>query len=133
MTYLLDTNVCIDYLNGRAVVIRQRMESLLPSEVVLCSVVKAELFYGAMKSANPPLTLARQEPFISQFLSLPFDDAAAEVYGRLRVFLVKQGLSIGPYDLLIAAIALANNVTLVTHNASEFERVPGLQMEDWQT
>ena len=132
MTYLLDTNVCINYLNGRAGIVRQRMESLLPSEVVLCSVVKAELFYGAMKSANPPLTLARQEPFISQFLSLPFDDAAAEEYGRLRAFLAKQGLPIGPNDLLIAATALANNVTLVTHNISEFERVPGLQIEDWQ-
>ena len=85
-----------------------------------------------MKSANPPLTLARQEPFISQFLSLPFDDAAAEEYGRLRAFLAKQGLPIGPNDLLIAATALANNVTLVTHNISEFERVPGLQIEDWQ-
>lgn len=132
MTYLLDTNVCIDYLNGRVIRVREHMESLLPSEVVLCSVVKAELFYGAMKSANPPLTLVRQEPFISQFLSLPFDDAAAEKYGRLRAFLSKQGKPIGPNDLLIAAIALANNVTLVTHNTSEFGRVPGLQIEDWQ-
>lgn len=132
MTYLLDTNVCIDYLNGRVIRVREHMESLLPSEVVLCSVVKAELFYGAMKSANPSLTLARQEPFISQFFSLPFDDAAAEKYGRLRVFLSKQGKPIGPNDLLIAAIALANNVTLVTHNTSEFGRVPGLQIKDWQ-
>ena len=132
MTYLIDTNVCIDYLNGRSIRVRQRMEALSPSEVVLCSVVKAELFYGAMKSANPPLTLAWQEPFITQFLSLPFDDAAAEQYGRLRAFLAKQGLSICPNDLLIAATALANKVTLVTHNISEFERVPGLKMQDWQ-
>ena len=132
MTYLLDTNVCIDYLNGRVIRVREHMESLSPSEVVLCSIVKAELFYGAMKSVNPSLTLARQEPFISQFLSLPFDDTAAEQYGRLRAFLAKQGLSIGPNDLLIAAIALANNVILVTHNTNEFEHVPGLQIQDWQ-
>ena len=132
MTYLIDTNVCIDYLRGRAVEVRKRMESILPGDVVLCSIVKAELFHGAMKSANPPMALANQQPFISQFASLPFNDSAAEQYGRLRAALEKQGALIGPYDLLIVSIALANNVTLVTHNTDEFKRVPGLQMEDWQ-
>jgi len=132
MTYLLDTNACIGYLNGRAAGVRSRMESLPPSEVVLCSVVKAELFYGVMKSDNPTVTLARYQWFTSQFLSLAFDDAAAEEYGRLRAFLAKQGTLIGPNDLLIAAIALAHNVTLVTHNTREFKRVPDLTLEDWQ-
>jgi tRNA(fMet)-specific endonuclease VapC len=63
---------------------------------------------------------------------MPFNDSAAEQYGRLRAALEKQGALIGPYDLLIVSIALANNVTLVTHNTDEFKRVPGLQMEDWQ-
>jgi tRNA(fMet)-specific endonuclease VapC len=63
---------------------------------------------------------------------MPFNDSAAEQYGRLRAALEKQGALIGPYDLLIVSIALANNVTLVTHNTHEFRRVPGLQMEDWQ-
>lgn len=132
MTFLLDTNVCIDYLRGKAVGVRKRMGSLLPGDIVLCSIVKAELFYGAMKSANPPMALAKQQPFVSPFASLPFDDSAAEQYGRLRAALEKQSALIGPNDLLIASIALANNVTLVTHNTDEFSRVPGLQMEDWQ-
>ncbi len=132
MTYLLDTNVCIDYLRGRAIEVRMRLESVLPDDIVLCSIVKAELFHGAMKSANPSISLANQQPFISQFISLPFDDSAAEQYGILRARLEKQGLLIGPNDLLIASIAIANNVTLVTHNTGEFSRVPGLQMEDWQ-
>jgi tRNA(fMet)-specific endonuclease VapC len=132
MTYLLDTNVCVGYLNGRAIGVRRHLEVMPPSEIVLCSVVKAELFYGAMKSSNPAFTLARQQTFISQFVSLPFDDSAAEQYGHLRALLQKQGNLIGPNDMLIASIALANNVILVTHNTDEFSRVPDLQMEDWQ-
>lgn len=91
MTYLLDTNACVGYLNGMALGVRQRLEAMSPSEIALCSVVKAELFYGAMKSSNPAFTLARQQPFTSQFISLPFDDSAAEEYGRLRALLQKQG------------------------------------------
>ena len=132
MKYLLDTNVCIDYLRGKAIQIRERMKFTSPSDIVLCSIVKAELFHGAMKSSNPSMALANQQPFISQFISLPFDDSAAEQYGQLRAYLEKQGTLIGPNDLLIASIALANNTTLVTHNTDEFKRVPNLQLEDWQ-
>ena len=101
-------------------------------DIVLCSVVKAELYYGAHRSARSNENLKNMREFFRSFESLPFDDAAAEQYGHLRAFLTEQGKPIGPNDLLIAAIALANNVTLVTHNTDEFKRVPGLQMEDWQ-
>ena len=63
---------------------------------------------------------------------LPFDKAAANVHAQIRVHLERLGQVIGPYDLLIAAIALANNLTLVTHNTNEFSRVPGLVIEDWE-
>jgi tRNA(fMet)-specific endonuclease VapC len=66
-----------------------------------------------------------------QFESLPFDDAAAAVYGRIRADLTVQGTPIGPNDLIIPAIALANNLILVTHNTREFARVAGLVLEDW--
>ncbi len=132
MKFLLDTNACIGYLNGRAIGVRQRLEMLSPDDVFVCSVVKAELFYGAMKSAHPARTLASQTVFLRQFESLPFDDPAAEIYGRLRFALEKRGTVIGPNDLLIAATALAHNVTLVTHNTDEFTRVPDLVIEDWQ-
>jgi tRNA(fMet)-specific endonuclease VapC len=132
MKYLLDTNACIGYLNGRAVGVRQRLESMPPSEVFVCSVVKAGLFYGAMKSPDPARTLARQTVFLEQFDSLPFDDLAAEEYGRVRAYLEKRGEIIGPNDLLIASIALVNNATLVTHNTDEFKRVLDLNLEDWQ-
>ena len=101
-------------------------------EIAICSVVKAELFYGAMRSNNPTVTLARQQQFLSLFISLPFDDFAALIYGRIRSQLAALGTPIGPNDLQIAAIALANNLTLVTHNTREFSRVSGLILEDWE-
>ena len=114
MTCLLDTSACIAYLNGRALGVRRRLEATDPQEIVLCSVVRAELIYGAMRSVNPAKTLAKQAPFLNQFASLPFDDRAAEVYGRIRAQLAAQGTLIGPNDLLIAAIAIANDAVLVT-------------------
>jgi len=64
---------------------------------------------------------------------LPFDAAAARVYGRIRLALELAGTPVGPMDMLIAAIAIANNVILVTHNTREFSRIPGLQIEDWES
>ena len=130
MTYLLDTNACIRYLNGWSEKIRLRLEATDPQDIVVCSVVKAELSYGAAKSKNPTENLEKQQRFLDRFTSLPFDDRAAEAYGRIRARLETAGTLIGPNDLLIAAIAVANEVTLVTHNTREFSRVEGLILED---
>jgi len=132
MIYLLDTNTCINYLNGRSERVKQQIEMKHPDDIVLCAVVKAELFYGAMKSSRPESNLIKQKKFAAQFVSLSFDDRAAEEYGRIRAQLEKRGTPIGPNDLLIAAIAVANGVTLVTHNLREFEKVEGLRLEDWE-
>jgi tRNA(fMet)-specific endonuclease VapC len=132
MAYLLDTNACIKYLNGTSESIRQRLESAHPQDIVLCSIVNAELFYGVMKSANPEKNLAKLQQFVNPFASLPFDDKAAEEYGRIRAQFKKLGTPIGPNDLLIAAIAVSRDVTLVTHNTREFNRVVDLQFEDWE-
>jgi len=86
-----------------------------------------------MKSNRPKKTLAKQQKFLSQFVSLPFDDRAAKVYGEIRAQLAAKGTPIGPNDLMIAAIAVANNVILVTHNTREFSRVDRLRIEDWET
>lgn len=132
MKYLLDTNTCVRYLNRRSEAVIRKLKSVPESEIVVCSVVKAELFYGAMKSNYPQATLAKQQIFLNRFVSLPFDDAASSTYGKIRASLEIQGTIIGPNDLLIAAIALANGLTLVTHNTSEFGRVTGLSIEDWE-
>lgn len=132
MKYLLDTNACISYLNNSASPVCSKMQKLKPSEILLCSVVEAELYYGVMKSAAHSKNLARLKPFLSQFESLPFDSKAAHEFGRIRADLAKAGTPIGPFDLQIAAIALANKLTVVTHNTREFSRVTGLRLEDWE-
>lgn len=132
MRYLLDSNACIRYLNGRAPALRARLVAHSPDEIAVCSIVKAEMYAGAMRSTDQTRTLARQQAFLRRFVSLPFDDLAAEVFGRIRAHLLTAGTPIGPYDMQIAAIALANGLTLVTHNMREFRRVPGLVIEDWE-
>lgn len=132
MKYLLDTNTCIRYLNGRSENIRKKITSTNPQDILLCSIVKAELFYGSMKSLYPEKNLARQKQFVDQFVSLSFDDKAAASYSRIRAELEKAGTPIGPNDLLIAAVAVSNELTLVTHNTREFSRVEALRYEDWE-
>ena len=132
MRYLLDTNACIRYLNGRSLPLLHHLRSMSAASVVVCAVVKMELHYGAMKSQSPELSDAKQKQFLDKFVSLPFDDAAARRCGELRSLLAKQGTQIGPYDAQIAAIALVNQVTLVTHNTAEFRRVAGLLLADWE-
>ena len=112
---------------------RDRLISTPIEDMAVCSVVKAELFYGAMRSNNPTKTLERQQDFLVRFVSLPFGDESALLFGQIRASLAIAGTPIGAYDLQIAAIALANNLTLVTHNTREFERVDGLRLEDWET
>jgi len=131
--YLLDTNVCIRYLNGRAPGVLERLRKQEPGDIAVCSVVKAELFYGAQRSQNPKRSLAVQRQFLQPYRSLPFDDAAAEIAGLLRARLAALGTPIGPYDVQIASIALANGCTLVTHNTREFSRIPDLLLEDWES
>ena len=132
MTYLLDTNICIRYLNGTSENIKQKLESQQPQEIVLCSIVKAELFYGALKSTKPTENPKKIHKFVDRFVSLPFDDKASEKYGEIRSNLEKSGTPIGPNDALIASIALANKVILITHNTREFKRVKRLKIEDWE-
>lgn len=135
MSHLLDTNSFIDHLRrGPASHVTAKLADAPPGSIYLCSVVLAELFYGAMHSGEThrAANLALLDQLREQFVSLSFDDRAAEQYGRVRAHLAIAGTPIGPNDLMIAAIALANRVTLVTHNTSEFSRIPGLVHEDWQ-
>jgi tRNA(fMet)-specific endonuclease VapC len=132
MKYLLDTNVCIRYLQGRVPAIRDAIHARKPGAMAICAVVRAELYYGAMKSQSPSETLAKQRLFIDRFPTLPFDDNAALIFGQIRADLYRQGNPIGPYDLQIAAIALANDLTLVTHNTREFSRIDELRLIDWE-
>jgi tRNA(fMet)-specific endonuclease VapC len=85
-----------------------------------------------MKSQHPERSLLKQQHFLQRFISFPFDDPAAKVYGEIRASLEKAGTPIGPNDLMIAAIAIANRVTLVSHNTREFSRIDALNIVDWE-
>lgn len=129
--FLLDTNTCIEYLRRRNVNVIHQIQSRLPNELRLCSVVVAELYFGAFKNPQITSNFAILATFLPLFASIPFDDAAAKLYGQVRADLETKGTPIGPNDTQIAAIALANDFTLVSHNTSEFTRVPGLKLVDW--
>jgi tRNA(fMet)-specific endonuclease VapC len=130
--FVLDTNACIRILNNASPFLVSRLKSHHPSQILLSSVVKAELVYGARKSARSARNLRVLQEFFAPFRTLVFDDACAEQYGILRAELEREGTPIGPYDMMIAATAIANDLTLVTHNADEFSRVTGLKWEDWE-
>ena len=130
--YLLDTNACIRILNGSSPAVAARLQATNPSDVRLCSVVKAELLYGARRSGRVGPNLRLLQEFFAPLVSLPFDDRCAQEAGLIRLDLERSGRPIGPNDLLIAATARAHDLVLVTHNAREFSRVPGLPVEDWE-
>ena len=129
--FLLDTNIWILLLKQPPATLQARLGSHLPNRIVVCSVVKAELWHGARKYQNPEQRLAVVETLLAPYPSLPFDDAAALHYADIRHQLETQGQVIGPNDLQIAAICRANGLTLVSTNTSEFGRVAGLKLEDW--
>lgn len=132
MTYLLDTNACIEILNDALSAVALKLATVPRGEVALCGIVKAELCFGAFKSARPRANLRLLRAFFEQFDVLPFHDRAIRNFGRIRSQLALQGTPIGPFDLIIAATAVAHSVTLVTHNVREFSRVRQLRLEDWQ-
>jgi tRNA(fMet)-specific endonuclease VapC len=134
VTHLLDTNFCVSYLRkGGSSTAAAKLAAAPVGSVALCSIVVAELHYGARRSAHVSRSLSQVRTFCTQFASLSFDDGCAEQYGHIRSHLESIGTPIGPNDLMIASIALANGLTLVTNNTVEFQRVPGLSLEDWQT
>jgi tRNA(fMet)-specific endonuclease VapC len=130
---LLDTNVCIQIWQRGNDKARRTFLAHRPSEICLCSVVKAELYYGARRSQRVESNLRLLEAFMAPIKSLPFDDRCAEEYGAIRAQLSSLGTPIGPNDLMIAATARVHDATLVTHNSREFSRITGLRMVDWET
>ncbi len=132
MTYLLDTNVCIDYLTGRFPSVAARLRALGPSEVCLSSIVVAELRYGADKSAHPQRNHQVLDTLTGEIPCREFDAPAASFYGRLRSALERRGQPIGPNDMLIAAHAQSLGLVLVTGNVREFRQVAELAVENWR-
>ncbi len=130
MRYLLDTNIWIFYLKHVNSPLVARLRKTPATEIAVCSVVWAELLYGARKYQRRKNRVARVEQTLLPYHSLPFDNEAARHYAVIRDNLETHGKVIGPNDLMIAAIARNHGLTLVSNNG-EFRRVDGLAVEDW--
>ena len=130
---MLDTNVCIRLLKGDSPLLLERIENIHPENVFIPSIVRFELYYGAYKSNIKEKTLIKLSEFLNSFEVTIIDEYVAKVAGKIRAELDKQGLPIGPYDLLIGASALVNNYILVTHNTKEFIRIKDIKIEDWES
>jgi len=131
MKYFLDTNICIYALKNKFPRIKEMLKTFSPSDIAIPSMVKAELYYGALKSEKKSKVISALEKFLSPFEIIPFGDKEIMTYARIRSNLEKSGNIIGPNDLIIAAITLSHGATLVTHNRNEFQRVEDLVVEDW--
>jgi tRNA(fMet)-specific endonuclease VapC len=130
MRYVLDTNTLIYFFKGLGDVSRH-MLAHAPSELAIPAVVLIELEVGIAKSTSPRKRKSQLQELTELVKVLPFGIAESKSAAQIRVKLEKKGLSIGPYDVLIGATALANNMCLVTHNQREFGRIKGLKFEDW--
>ncbi|APB33553.1 PIN domain nucleic acid-binding protein [Gloeomargarita lithophora Alchichica-D10] len=132
MSYLLDTNACIQALNNQNSFVAQRIIRIPTECIYLCTIVCMELYYGAYKSRRTQENLNHLADFFRQFSILPFDQESSRITGYIRTGLEVAGMPIGLYDLQIAAIALSNDLILITHNTREFSRVHNLKYEDWE-
>ncbi|WP_288229476.1 type II toxin-antitoxin system VapC family toxin [uncultured Desulfovibrio sp.] len=131
ITALLDTNICIYLIKNNPPEVRERFAAYAPGEIGIASISVAELHYGVEKSASRERNARALEVLLLPLEIVPFDMAAAQIYGSIRAMLERRGTPIGGMDMLIAAVALARNCTLITHNLREFERIDGLRCESW--
>jgi tRNA(fMet)-specific endonuclease VapC len=128
---MLNTNICVELIRGRAAGVFKRLQQFSIDEVSTSSITLAELQYSVTKSANPSRNAMLLAKFGAPLAILSFDNAAAEVYGLVRGSLERKGTPIGPLDTLIASHALSLANILVTNNQREFRRVEGLPVENW--
>ena len=130
--YLLDTDICIFLIRNTFPHLKERIMKCDPEQVSLSAVTVAELEYGVSKSQNREKNREALLNFCADFGNiLDFSNADTEAYGIIRAYLEKIGKPIGPYDIQIAAQAMARGLTVVTHNVGEFSRIPWIKVEDW--
>lgn len=127
----LDTCICVDFLRGKLPSGYQLMRESDPRMFKISTVVEAELLLGAMKSKWPEKNRFTVEQFLLPFEKVPFDSRCACEYASIRAHLEEAGTPIGPNDMMIAATARAHGASVATYNVKEFQRVPGLIVEDW--
>jgi tRNA(fMet)-specific endonuclease VapC len=126
--FLLDANAVIALLKGNQTFLTH-LKRHRPPDFGIPAIVAHELFYGAYKSRDVNMNLARLDNL--QFEIVHFSPEDARQSGQVRAKLAAAGQPIGPYDVLIAGQTLARNLTLITHNTNEFHRIQDLRIEDW--
>jgi tRNA(fMet)-specific endonuclease VapC len=131
MTYLLDTDTCVDLLRGHPKVIAH-LSAVSPAECAVSSVTAFELAAGVLRCSRPDEERRKVLRLFSLVTVLPFGIEAGIEAARIRYELETAGQKIGPYDLLIAGHAIREGCTLVTHNTREFARVGSLRLKDWR-
>ncbi len=131
MKYMLDTNICIYIIKKQPDDVLCRFKSVRAGDICISSVTLSELAYGVQKSQHQKKNMDALQEFILPLEIAPFDDTAAFFYGEIRENLEKKGTPIGSMDLLIAAHAQSVDLTLVTNNSKEFQRVNKLKIENW--
>jgi tRNA(fMet)-specific endonuclease VapC len=130
--YLIDTNTCIFLKNKKPIHVLEKLRSVLNQDVYLSSVTIAEMQFGVYNSQSIEKNRISLTEFLAPFQIIDFDDRDAEYFGKIRAELKQKGELIGPYDMLIAAQALARRLILVTNNTKEFRRIPEIVIEDWK-
>jgi len=130
LKYMLDTNIVIYTIKNRPAIARRAFKQH-EGQLCISSITWGELVYGAERSSQPARNLADIEGLAARLAVLDFDVAAATHFGQVRAELYRVGKPIGPYDMMIAGHARASGLVLVTNNVKEFERVPGLRVENW--
>lgn len=131
MNYLLDTNICIYIINKKPLAVLNRVQSKQPGQIAISTITLAELEYGIARSQHPDRNRIAMLEFLFPFAILDFDRRAAFEYGRIRSSLESMGTPVGPMDLLLGAQAKSHDLILVTNNEREFQRIEGLQIENW--
>ena len=127
--YLLDTNICIFFLKGKFE-LKPKIDDVGESNCFISEITVAELKYGAEKSERPKDNNRIIDLFIPKFTVLPIY-TSLEVYAKEKALLKKSGKIIDDFDLLIAATAVSNGMTIVTNNIKHFARIKGIKIEDW--
>jgi tRNA(fMet)-specific endonuclease VapC len=131
MKYLIDTNICIYIMNERPAKVIEKFKQFEPGEIGISTITVSELQYGIAKSKHREKNQQRLDEFLTPFEIFIYDERTAKAYGEIRYQLEKQGKSIGPLDLLIAAQAASGKLILVTNNDKEFSRIKNLRVENW--
>ena len=131
MNFLLDTNICIYIIKQKPPEVLQKFKVYNVGDIGISSISVAELEFGVYKSKFPERNQQALEQFLLPLTIVDFDAGAANMYGKIRAILDKQGTPIGSLDTLIAAHALSLQITLITNNVKEFSRVPNLKLENW--